>query len=163
MNQDSFYYFYPKFILRGWNGTVFPFVQQESVFWRRELLKNFDYDVFSSLRLAGDFFLWHSFSKNGETLYLVNSILSGWRRRDNQLSEALEDYRSEMKFIVKNYTGLNKKDNIITIKPNVIEYSRNKWVIKKYSQIKILGLFNLKWFRKMFKYMFLRDDFMYRN
>jgi hypothetical protein len=83
-------------ISRGVYGRWLPFIQQESTFWRAELLKGLDIEAFSKLRVAGDYFLWRHFAKSAD-LYVVNSILAGFRRHEGQLSENLTRYFDEMK------------------------------------------------------------------
>lgn len=154
--MESYYQYYQKFILNGWNGTLFSFIQQESTFWRRKLLDNFDFDSFTNFKLAGDFFLWHSFARNGENLYLINSVLSGFRIRRNQQSKDIKNYYEEMNLITNSYKNFNKKNKICSIVPNILEYQQDKWLIKKYSFKEILYLFKKKKFRKVFKYLLFK-------
>lgn len=83
------------FIRRGlYDGKRLPFIQQESTFWRRELLEEIDYLRLLNFKYAGDSFLWYSFSKK-QKLYIVNSFLGGFKFHENQLSENYKDYQIE--------------------------------------------------------------------
>lgn len=87
-------------ILKGfYNGRKLPVIQQESSFWRKECNKVLDYDLLKSYKLAGDYFLWHSFARNNYQLYLVDTLLGGFRRRVGQLSENKEEYFREYNLI----------------------------------------------------------------
>ncbi|MGO9287502.1 MAG: glycosyltransferase [Polyangia bacterium] len=93
-------YLYRRRLVRlGAYGVDLPFIQQESAFWRAELLSEVDYDKLASFRLAGDFYLWHQFA--GKTdLRIVQALLGGFRCQPGQLSADLAAYRDEMKGIV---------------------------------------------------------------
>jgi glycosyltransferase involved in cell wall biosynthesis len=69
-------------------------VQQESTFWRAELLSQVDLNRLRTLRLAGDAFLWHEFAKQAE-LYVVAAHLGGFRFHGNHLSAQKEEYITE--------------------------------------------------------------------
>lgn len=85
------------FIEKGlYDGLYLPFIQQESTFWRTELMRYVDMDQFRALKLAGDYYLWKCFSLHAK-LDIVNCVLSGFRKRKGQLSEAVNDYRQEMR------------------------------------------------------------------
>ena len=78
-----------------------PFIQQESVFWRKDLMKNVDIDKFSDFKLAGDYYLWFSFVKYA-SLHSIPSYLGGWRRVKGQLSGNMDKYVEEIEsFILK--------------------------------------------------------------
>lgn len=79
-----------------YNGKWLPFIQQESTFWRKELMQYIDYNYFSKLHLAGDYYLWYCFSSYAN-LDIISCILSGFRICKGQLSENLDAYRAEQK------------------------------------------------------------------
>jgi hypothetical protein len=87
----------------GAYGTVLPFLQQESTFWKRDLLADLDFERLRSLRYAGDFYLWHTFAKR-TTLYVVRSPFGGFRKHRGQLSEAREAYSKELKAFCRSPT-----------------------------------------------------------
>lgn len=78
----------------GYNGIWFPFIQQESTFWRIELLESVDYEVLRHLKLAGDYYLWKCFADVAE-FDVIMVILSGFRKRKGQLSGNLKSYLKE--------------------------------------------------------------------
>lgn len=90
-------YRYRRRLVRcGAYGTYLPFIQQESTFWRRELMQRVDLDRLSRLRLAGDYYLWKCFAETAE-LHIVSAHLGGFRFHAGQLSENLAGYADEMK------------------------------------------------------------------
>ena len=79
----------------GAYGRLLPFVQQESTFWRRELLEAVDLERLARLRLAGDYYLWRRFSERAD-LHVIAAQLGGFRHQPGQLSKNLEGYMAEM-------------------------------------------------------------------
>ncbi len=76
-------------------GRFLPFVQQESTFWRRELMERVDFGQLSRLRLAGDYYLWRCFAESAD-LHIVSAHLGGFRLHAGQLSENQAEYLREM-------------------------------------------------------------------
>jgi len=95
-------HYHKEYITKGFYGLSLPVIQQESTFWRIELLDKINLDEFRSKKLAGDFYLWHSFSKNNQ-LYILNSNLGGFRFSEGQKSADLESYHREFSEITNNY------------------------------------------------------------
>jgi glycosyltransferase involved in cell wall biosynthesis len=87
--------FFRSFIRKGIYGRLQPHIQQESTFWRTELLELLDYDKLRSYRFAGDFYLWHSFASKHE-LVVVASQLGGFKLHPGQLSSAVDKYTAEL-------------------------------------------------------------------
>lgn len=83
-----------RWILRGMYGTILPFIEQESTFWRRRLLDKVDLDRLKTFRFAGDFYLWHTFAHYTD-LYFVKTLLGGFRTCPNQLSRDMDKYYEE--------------------------------------------------------------------
>jgi len=79
----------------GAYGRFLPFVQQESTFWRRELLESVDMEKLAFFRLAGDAYLWTCFSQRAD-LYIAETLLGGFRKHRGQLSERTNEYRKEV-------------------------------------------------------------------
>ncbi|GGM95898.1 hypothetical protein GCM10010967_31760 [Dyadobacter beijingensis] len=77
------------------------FVQQESVFWRRELWQRSGARIDESHSLAADFELWLRFSRY-EQLYTTSFMLGGFRfRTENQKSYSQRDaYLSQMRALL---------------------------------------------------------------
>jgi len=93
-------------IIKGGYGRYLPWIQQESVFFREELLQLIDINKFRQYKLAGDFYLWHEYAKE-EQLYILHSVLTGFRKHDNNLSNDLDQYFDEFNTII------SKKKSII--------------------------------------------------
>jgi glycosyltransferase involved in cell wall biosynthesis len=91
-------YRYRRRLIRAgyYSGRFLPFIQQESTFWKRRLLALVDLERLSSLRLAGDHYLWTRFATATE-LAVVQSYLGGFAREPGQLSEAREEYWREQR------------------------------------------------------------------
>lgn len=88
--------FRPAFFENGfYGGDTAAGVQQESTFWRAELLALLDYDRLAAFRLAGDFYLWQRFATRHE-LHIVGAQLGGFKRHPGQQSEADEAYAREV-------------------------------------------------------------------
>jgi glycosyltransferase involved in cell wall biosynthesis len=90
-----------KDIRRGWcRRGVYGYLQQESMFYRREVYKNSDGLTFAlkdNFRYAADFKLWMNFAENHE-LTSVALPLAAFRRRAGSISVSLVDkYESEVK------------------------------------------------------------------
>lgn len=93
------YRYRKRFFDCGYYGTKLPFIQQESTFWSSSLNELIDYNYLSSLKYAGDFYLWSQFSKAQE-LKIVESYLGGFRKHQGQMSENLTAYYTEMQQLV---------------------------------------------------------------
>ena len=85
-----------EFILNGTYLKGFPYagIQQEGIFFRRQLLEFVDLERLKQFRLGGDYFLWTELARQAE-LHTVLSFLGAFRVHRGQLSEALEAYRNE--------------------------------------------------------------------
>jgi glycosyltransferase involved in cell wall biosynthesis len=85
-----------EFILNGTYLRGFPYagIQQEGIFFRRNLLETVDLEALSRFHLGGDYFLWTQFAKSTE-LHTVLSFLGAFRVHKGQLSEGLEAHRKE--------------------------------------------------------------------
>lgn len=86
--------YFRRFIRMGlYRGDILGWIQQESTFWRKSLWEkaggiNFD------LQFAGDYDLWVRFS-NYSHLYVIPTILGGWRKHQTQKSNDTEKYYKE--------------------------------------------------------------------
>ena len=97
-----------EFIKKGVYGRELIFIQQESCFWRKELLDDLDYATFSKFQYAGDYYLWYTFCDK-HSLYSLDSNLSGFRFLPEQKSTNKTAYFEEYNKIV-NYCKFTKKD-----------------------------------------------------
>lgn len=97
-------YKYRRKLIRkgGYNGIWLPFIQQESTFWRTDLLNLVDFERLKGCRLAGDYYLWYCFSERAE-LDVVMIVLSGFRKRKGQLSSNLKGYLKELNTLCKQH------------------------------------------------------------
>lgn len=87
----------------GAYGRQLPAIQQESTFWRRDLMRGLDFERLARFRLAGDFYLWRTFSHVAQ-LFIVEAWLGGFKRHRDQLSENLSEYRAELSQIARRPT-----------------------------------------------------------
>ena len=69
----------------GAYGKNLPFIQQESTFWKKELLDLVDYKYLKTLKKSGDMYLWFCFSKKYK-LISIETYLSGFKFHENQLT-----------------------------------------------------------------------------
>lgn len=79
----------------GAYGRLLPCVQQESTFWKRELMQRVDFARLARLRVAGDYYLWRCFAET-EQLHIVSAQLGGFRLHAGQLSEDTAAYMGEL-------------------------------------------------------------------
>jgi len=91
------YLYKTDWIKDGTYGTSSYFIHQESVFWRKNLWKKSG-PIPSSLRYAGDFWLWKSFAKHAE-LFSLNYPVSIFNVREGQLSGNMDNYIKEQQGI----------------------------------------------------------------
>ena len=70
----------------GAYGRFLPFVQQESTFWKRELMESVDFERLAGFRLAGDYFLWRCFAERAD-LHVVSAHLGGFRQHAGIVGE----------------------------------------------------------------------------
>ncbi len=89
--------FNQNWIQKGIYGRNAYFIHQDSVFWKKELWDKAG-GINEKFKLAGDYDLWIKFSKLSP-LWSLNQPVSRFRKRINQLSENMKDYRSEQKEI----------------------------------------------------------------
>ncbi len=92
--------------LRNWSKYDFYIdktnwvIQQESVFFRRNLWERCGGYINKEYKLAGDSELWTRFLINGNArLYMTNALIGGFRKREKQLSSNREQYDNEVKQI----------------------------------------------------------------
>lgn len=104
----------------------YEWIQQESVFWGRDLWERSGSKLNTNLKLAGDLELWTRFFRE-EKLYSIDALLSGFRiRSSNQLSlDSIKDYHKEAKEVLKLEirTKISKEDRF---KVNQIIKNRKK-------------------------------------
>ncbi len=82
------------------------YLQQESTFWRAALNRDLDGDALRRFKLAGDAYLWATFSQHA-TLSIVGAHLGGFRVHPGQQSEAMDNYWEELDQIAASPNPLN--------------------------------------------------------
>ncbi len=110
------YKYRKRFFNCGMYGRELPYIQQESTFWSAYLNSSIDFEFLSSLKMAGDFYMWKQFSTL-EELKIVEAYIGGFRRQKGQLSENKDAYNTEIHAMVASPTSLDfllaKLDKII--------------------------------------------------
>ena len=94
-------------IRKGIYGSILPFIQQESTFWRTKLLNFIDYECLKRYKFAGDFYIWYTLAKSNEILFIIQSCLGGFRGHRNQLSKQISEYYREFYSIAEKKTFLD--------------------------------------------------------
>ena len=89
-----------EFFLNGIHGTSLPTLQQESTFWRRELMDDLDWEKFRSMKLAGDFLLWQHFSRT-ELPAILHSLVGAFCAHPGQLSSDNSKYVRELQSLCR--------------------------------------------------------------
>ena len=121
------YNYRPRLIQSGVYGRFLPFIQQESTFWKKELNELIDLDKLKKFKLAGDYYIWSSFSKKYK-IEIIQTQLGGLKIHDNQLSTMTLNgnltYQKEVDMFKKKISLIDFLYIIIDIIP---------WTILKYS------------------------------
>jgi len=98
---DASCVFNKSYIRSGVYGKYLSHIQQESTFWKCELLDKLNDEELASLKYAGDFYLWCKFAENNK-LYTVNSQLSGFRVHAGNKSSNMSAYNKEFESLIVN-------------------------------------------------------------
>lgn len=89
-----------RYFENGIHGTWLPTIQQESTFWNGRLHDRINFDSWATFRLAGDYFLWRTFSDFTEPLVVEAALGSFTWHGDNQ-SRDYEAYQTEVQSITR--------------------------------------------------------------
>lgn len=89
------------------DGRVLPFVQQESTFWTRALWERSNGKKIRDYQMAGDYHLWKTFAEF-TPMYIVYSVISGFRCHPGQKSAELDRYYREIGELSKPMAWLAK-------------------------------------------------------
>jgi glycosyltransferase involved in cell wall biosynthesis len=138
------YIFNQKWIKRGIYGRNAYFIHQDSVFWRKELW-NKKGEIDKNLKLAGDYYLWIKFAEQSP-LWSLNQPISRFRKRRNQLSEDMNNYRKEQKRIKP------EQKDFLTFKIKLFFWSKSK-----------LPSFLKSFFILLYKFLFWKKNEYYIN
>jgi len=98
------FYYNRRLIRQYFYGGVLNHIQQESTFWKSDLNSLIDFNILSGLKHAGDFYIWHEFSKYHE-LYVLDALLGCFRNHSGQISLDKDNYEKEVSLIS---IGINK-------------------------------------------------------
>ncbi|MDF2577455.1 MAG: hypothetical protein K0S74_939 [Chlamydiales bacterium] len=132
------YRYLKRWIQCGLYGPYLPWIQQESTFWRTELLQLIDFNKLRSFQYAGDFYLWKQFSQKAD-LKVIYTYIGGFRKHLNQLSTNIEQYFKEQREIAETPSW---KDCILAkIDKWIWKYARAKTkarMSKQYVKLKYL-------------------------
>ena len=123
-------------IQAGVYGYLMPWmwIQQESTFWRAELLSSVDMRRLSQFKFSGDYYLWHQFSKVSD-LHIVKAHMGGFRKHFRQISEDKKQYQKEMSDILERSPSVYDYmmgfiDTIVWYMPDRIKCTLNRRIIK---------------------------------
>lgn len=82
-----------QWIVEGMYGQEAYFIEQDSVFWRKELWKKSG-EIPKALTHAGDYWLWREFARRAP-LVSLNAPISYFRKRAGQMSKDVAGYKKE--------------------------------------------------------------------
>lgn len=132
-------------------GGKYKWLQQESIFWKRDLWDKAGGQLDLNVGLAGDFNLWLKFFSHSR-LYYVNTILGGFRfhevRRGNNIYEIeaeklFKDFRSQQPsrikrraFIARTFLSQNDLLRRVFKKLKLIDWYRHYNVYFDYNENK---------------------------
>jgi hypothetical protein len=89
------YRYRSRFFETGIHGSVLPTIQQESTIWNGVLNSTMNYAQLRQFALAGDYFLWHEFSRTCEP-QIVEAIVGSFSWHGDNQSADWATYRAEV-------------------------------------------------------------------
>lgn len=89
-----------RFFERGIYATQLPTIQQESTFWSDSLNKAIPFDRLSSFKLAGDYFLWRTFTSMTPPI-VIEAALGSFRWHGDNRSAQWDLYIKEVDSMVR--------------------------------------------------------------
>ena len=100
MRRTPCFIYNQSWIQKGIYGRYAYFIQQESVFWRKELWQKID-GIDTQFKLAGDYWLWKQFARH-EPLWSLDEEIACFRRVSSSLSNRDQGlgYRAAQKIII---------------------------------------------------------------
>jgi len=93
-------------VIKGFHGFFLKFIQQESTFFRRDLVGCINFEELKSFNYAGDFYLWKNFAERAK-LFSIEAMLAGFRFREGQLSSEMSSYFYEFSKIRQKRNALD--------------------------------------------------------
>lgn len=132
-----------KNLYRGLHGgpTNSDFIQQESVFWRRELWEKIGAKIPDQCKYAADFHLWAEFFRHSP-VFGVDAPLAAFRFHGESRSTA-NPYLTEISSLLDKWKSENTSSSIAPGFATVSkrwEQGKSFWVIKKYNGVELIWL-----------------------
>ncbi len=93
LTEGACHIYKQRWLRLGIYGQESYFVQQDSVFWRRELWQKVA-PMPKTYRSAADYWLWIHMAKHAP-LWSVNIPISCFRKREGQISKGISNYKKE--------------------------------------------------------------------
>lgn len=121
-----------ELIQKGVYGRTLPHIQQESTFWSSELFGEIEFSLLAKFNLAGDFYLWHRFSKTHK-LFTVNTLLSGFRWHAGNMSKNSDEYQREFDGITEGY--INAIDSLYILFLKVVFKYFGNTIVGKFPSV----------------------------
>lgn len=104
----------PKWNRYRYLNLDYKYIQQEGVFWRRELWEKAGGSLSNQHRLAADLELWSRFFSHAQFYFLEGLTGSFRMRKENQKSlELLDDYHAEAEKILKSLSRSEKENRML--------------------------------------------------
>lgn len=130
-------YWYSSAIIKAgiMDGIIWPWIQQESCFWRKSLWDKVN-GVNQNYKYAGDYALWHSFSRFAE-IFLVKKQLGCFTRRANQLTSDIQKYYDEMNRYIsskerrQNFLALISDNSLLQGCSAFVQTGEGHWHLEK--------------------------------
>lgn len=123
------YSYRPNLIRAGVYGKYLPYIQQESTFWTKELNDTIDLEKLKKFKLAGDYYLWFTFSEKYK-LNIIQTHLGGFKIHKGQLSTSILKDGSTYYAEVKTFIQKLKFKDLYHILCDVIP-----WAVLKYGNV----------------------------
>lgn len=123
------YFYYNRFIKMGMhNDRLLKSIQQESTFFKKELLQYVDFNRLKKLQFAGDYYLWYCFASY-TPLFIVSAVLAGWRCHKKNKSLDMEKYKNEMNSFTDPISLTEKEKEFLS-------FSQKRWIAPMYTHMK---------------------------
>jgi len=118
----------------------YKWLQQESIFWKRNLWNQVGGELNINIKYAGDFDLWLKFFQH-TSLYYVNTILGGFRYHDirrgydihntylNEAEKLFKEFKSQLPFKTKLQASIIRR---ITYNSSLKNFFKKLHIIKWY-------------------------------
>ena len=106
----------------------------QSSFGRKFFIDCVNSEKLSEFKFAGDYYLWHQFSKVTD-LHIVKAYIGGFRKHPGQISEDKKQYQKEMSDILERRPSLFDYfagfiDTIVWYMPDRIKLALNRKIIR---------------------------------